>query len=156
MVSSNHLKTATDVAEFDLLDTLSHLLRRSHFHAEQLFTKSLGHHGVTSRQLALLVAVSKNPDVSQRRVGELIALDMNTVSDMLRRMEKKGLVERRTHPDDGRSVTIRLSDKGYEALERVHAENKRYQDLLTENLSDAEATQLRTLLRLLLQLEDRA
>ena len=102
---------------YDLLDTLSHLLRRSHFHAEKLFNQSLGHHGITSRQLALLVAISQNPDVSQRRAGELIALDMNTVSDLLRRMEEKQLVERRNSPDDGRSVTIRISEKGQAMLE---------------------------------------
>ncbi|MYI67531.1 MAG: MarR family transcriptional regulator [Boseongicola sp. SB0673_bin_14] len=74
---------------YDLLDTLSHLLRRSHFRAAKPFNQSLGHHGITSRQLALLVAISQNSDVSQRRAGELIALDMNTVSDLLRRMEER-------------------------------------------------------------------
>ena len=138
---------------YDLLDTLSHLLRRSHFHAEKLFAQSLGHHGITSRQLALLVAVSQNPDVSQRRAGELIALDMNTVSDLLRRMEEKQLVERRNSPDDGRSVTIRISEEGKAMLEAVHLDNLKYQKQLTARLSDREGAQLKALLRTLLDLE---
>ena len=80
---------------YDIHDTLSHLLRRSHFYAESLFSKELGAYGITSRQLALLVAVSQNAGASQRTIGDIIALDMNTVSDLLRRMEKNELIERR-------------------------------------------------------------
>jgi DNA-binding MarR family transcriptional regulator len=141
-----------DTLRYDLYDTLSHLLRRSHFHAEGLFTKSLGHHGVTSRQLALLVVVSQNPNVSQRRVSELIALDINTVSDLLRRMEKNGLVERRSSNEDGRAIQITLSEKGTSVLAAIHDDNQQYQAQLTEHLSEADVTQLKYLLRKLLDL----
>ncbi|MCX7561751.1 winged helix DNA-binding protein [Sulfitobacter sp. F26204] len=135
---------------YELLDTLSHLLRRSHFHAEGLFSKTLGQFGVTSRQLALMVAVSQNPNASQRLVGELIALDENSVSDLLRRMDKNGLIERHSSREDGRSKLIRLSEKGHEILATIYAENRAYQDRLTDRLNDDETEQLRALLRKML------
>lgn len=153
MANDDPASTADKAGRYDLHDTLSHLLRRSHFHAEKLFSRSLGHHGITSRQMALLVAASQNPDVSQRRLGELIALDMNTVSDLLRRMEKKGLIERRSSKEDGRSVAIRVSPLGQAMLDTVHQDNLRYQSQLTDQLSAEETAQLKRLLRVLLDLE---
>ncbi len=52
--------------EITLLDTLSHLLRRSHFHSEAIFTSMYGDMDLTSRQMSLLVAIAQNPEASQR------------------------------------------------------------------------------------------
>lgn len=48
-------------------------------------------------------------------VGELLAevdLDYGTMSPLLKRLEARGLVERRRRPDDERSVAITLTDAG--------------------------------------------
>lgn len=137
---------------YDIHDTLSHLLRRSHFYAESLFTKELGAYGITSRQLALLVAISQNAGASQRILGDIIALDMNTVSDLLRRMEKNELIERRASTVDARSTEIYLGPKGMAILSAIPADNHRYQDILARNLSIEEASVLKALLRKLLDL----
>lgn len=139
-------------AGYDLLGTLSHLLRRSHFHAEALFAQILGDYGVTSRQLALLVAVAQNPGAQQRKLGEIIALDTNTISDLLRRMEKRGMIERKTSPVDGRSVEIRLGPTGAEILVDIQADNQRYQEALSEGLSAEEQKTLKSLLKKMLKL----
>lgn len=141
-----------DQVDYDLLDTLSHLLRRSHFYAEALFAKQLGDYEVTSRQLALLVAVAQNPGASQRTIGDMIALDMNTISDMLRRMDKRELVERHASVEDGRSISIHLGNKSVELLTNIQDDALRYQELLSDALSDEEAAILKTLLRKLLGL----
>jgi len=137
---------------YDLPDTLSHLLRRSHFFAEKLFAERLGAHGVTSRQLALLVAVLHNPGASQKVLGRLIALDTNTVSDLVRRMVDKGLLERRASRTDRRSFAIELTDKGTVTLRDIVADNGLYQRALAENLSDHEREELKSLLRKMLGL----
>tara|TARA_R110000744_G_scaffold174765_6_gene293546 strand:- start:259 stop:756 length:498 start_codon:yes stop_codon:yes gene_type:complete len=137
---------------YDIHDTLSHLLRRSHFYAESLFSKELGAYGITSRQLALLVAVSQNAGASQRTIGDIIALDMNTVSDLLRRMEKNELIERRASAVDARSTEIYLGAKGRTILSAIPRDNRRYQQTLAKNLSVKEASMLKALLRKLLEL----
>ena len=148
----NRAKDNSPVNAYQLHDTLSHLLRRSHFHAEALFTKELGDYGITSRQLAILVAAAQNPGTSQRTIGDLVALDMNTISDLLRRMEKNRLIERRVSASDARAVDIRISAMGKAILSSIYKDNNRYQDALVENLSARETTQLKTLLRKLLDL----
>ena len=137
---------------YDIHDTLSHLLRRSHFYAESLSSKELGAYGITSRQLALLVAVSQNAGASQRTIGDIIALDMNTVSDLLRRMEKNELIERRASAVDARSTEIYLGAKGRTILSAIPRDNRRYQQTLAKNLSVKEASMLKALLRKLLEL----
>ncbi len=137
---------------YELHGLLSHLLRRAHFHAEALFTDRLGAHGITSRQLALLVAAAQMPGASQRAVGARIALDMNTVSDLLRRMEKRGLIERRPSDTDARSLAVEPSALGLQILREVEADNIAYQKALSGPLSEEESRQLKSLLQKLLDL----
>ena len=137
---------------YDLLDTLSHLLRRTHFFAEKLFAEILGAHGVTSRQLALLVAVLHHPGASQKEIGRLIALDTNTISDLVRRMVDKDLLEKRVSEADGRSFAIELTGKGTATLRAIVADNGLYQSAIVENLSDSERSELKRLLRKILGL----
>ncbi len=138
--------------DYDLKDTLSHLLRRSHFHAEALFSEMLGKHDVTSRQLALLVAVSQNPGASQRTIGRVIDLDTNTVSDMARRMEQRGLIKRLVSQADSRSYALSLQPAGVRVLKDVRQDNDRYQGVLSQRLTGGETAQLKKLLCKLLDL----
>lgn len=55
-------------------------------------------------------------------VGEIIDevdLDYGTVSPLLKRLEVRGLLERRRRPDDERSVAITLTEAGRALQERV-------------------------------------
>ena len=138
--------------DYDLKDTLSHLLRRAHFQAEALFAEILGKYDVTSRQLALLVAVSQNPGASQRTIGHLIELDTNTISDMARRMEQRGLIERQVSQIDSRSYALQLLPAGAGILEEVRRDNAHYQSLLSQRLDADETARLKQLLRKLIDL----
>lgn len=141
---------ASVAKEISLLDTLSHLLRRSHFHSEAIFTSMYGDMDLTSRQMALLVAIAQNPEASQKVIGDAVALDVNTVSDTLRRMERKHLVERNASASDGRSVSVRLSEQGYEVLLKAADNNMRLQNRVAARLNAEETTELKRLVRKLL------
>lgn len=55
-------------------------------------------------------------------ISELVVYTMteqSTLSKLIGRMEKNGLVERRTDPGDGRIVNIYLRDSGREALAKI-------------------------------------
>jgi DNA-binding MarR family transcriptional regulator len=133
-----------------LAETLSHLLRRSHFHAEALFAATLGRRGVTSRQLALMVAAAQAPGSTQRGLAEHVALDMNTASDLLRRMEARGYVGRRRSDADARSQIVELTEAGAALLEDIVRENAAYQDGLAGALTEGERAELKRLLRKML------
>jgi DNA-binding MarR family transcriptional regulator len=68
--------------------------------------------GLTYPQYLVLTVLWSRGEAS---VGEIIAdvdLDYGTVSPLLKRMEQRGLVERRRRTDDERSVAITLTDAG--------------------------------------------
>lgn len=137
-----------DTAEFtDLRYMLSHLLRRAHFNAEARFAKTMSTNGLTSRQLALLVAIDQNPGASQNALGEIIALDRNSVSELVVRMIKKQLLKRETSKKDKRSFVLMLTDKGRDIIVEAAVRNPDYQESLTANLSDSETQQLIEYLR---------
>lgn len=136
--------------EFDLSGMLSHLLRRAHFSAEAKFAETLGRHGVTSRQMALLVAIAQKPDASQNQLGHMIALDQNTMSDMTARMLRKKLIEREPAKQDKRLKVLSLTDRGKEILEAAAREDPAYQESFTQRLSGEEKQQLIGLLQRML------
>ncbi len=149
--TENRSRLDADIAEavkdVAILDTLSHLLRRAHFRNEYLFSGIFGETGLTSRQMVLLVAIAQNPGVSQKVIGDIVALDVNTVSDTLRRMERKHLIERISSKADGRSVVVRLTSDGLKTLKDGMSRNPALQNQVAERLNPDEAADLKMLLQ---------
>ncbi len=104
---------------FVLTDIVSHLLRRAHFRAEEIFNEELGSSGLTPRQKALLITAYQNPGANQNALAEKIAIDRNSFAEMLARMVARGYVRRDRSRDDGRAYEITITEKGIRALEEV-------------------------------------
>ena len=80
--------------------------------------------------------------------GDLLATTMVTSGTMTNRIDqlvKAELVERVQNPDDGRSVTIKLSEKGFEVIDAAVTEHVQTQKNLTAGLSDKECVALNKL-----------
>jgi DNA-binding MarR family transcriptional regulator len=71
-------------------------------------------------------------------------LEYNTVSPLVKRMEKAGLVVRAVNPDDERSVLVQLTDAGQELRWVAHEMTGKLGQAL--GLDDAEIDVLRKLL----------
>lgn len=70
--------------------------------------------GITAQQRLLLRCVGKYPGITAGQMAAIIHLDRGTVSAALRRLEGKGLLERRKDPRDGRRVNLGLTPRGRE------------------------------------------
>ena len=104
---------------FVLTDVVSHLLRRAHFRAEELFSTELGQSGLTPRQKALLVTAYQHPGETQNQLAERIALDRHSFAEMLRRMVTRGLLTRVPAQTDGRAYSIFVTPEGEALLGEV-------------------------------------
>lgn len=71
---------------------------------------------LTPRQYAVLVAVSQNEGVSQTLLVEKTGVDRSTLADIVRRMLKKGLLQRRRTKEDARAYAVKLTDEGWRVL----------------------------------------
>lgn len=134
--------------DFKILDLLSHLLRRAHFHAEAEFAKAYDSLDATSRQLALLFAINQSPGSSQAELAEAIGIDVNTLSDLAKRSERKSLLHRVRSTGDQRAFGLYLTDAGRQLVAQAAAITPAYQKQLAK-----EADQLVVLLYKMLDLE---
>ncbi len=132
--------------DFKVLDLLSHLLRRAHFHAEAEFVQAYDGLDATSRQLALLFAINQAPGSSQTELADVIGIDVNTLSDLAKRSERKGLLRRLRSAGDQRAFGLYLTEAGCQLVARAAAITPAYQKQLADKLSAKEAAQLVALL----------
>lgn len=93
-----------------------HLLHRAGQCASEIFQNELGHDELTPRQYAILLTVSQNEGLSQTQLVELTGIDRSTLADVVRRMLKKGLLQRRRTRDDARAYAVKLTEEGTRVL----------------------------------------
>ncbi len=67
---------------------------------------------VTAQQRLLLRCIGKYPGVTAGHLAGLLCLDPGTVSASLNRLERRGLLQRRRDPRDGRRVILGLTASG--------------------------------------------
>jgi DNA-binding MarR family transcriptional regulator len=86
-----------------------------HRRANAVFT----HFKLTSDQFVLLTALTEVDGVTQKELMRRTNSDPNTVSEMLGRLERRGLVARQRHTADGRAWSVSLTKAGRETQRRA-------------------------------------
>ena len=105
--------------EFRLEDVGSHLLRRAHFVAEELFSLEFADESLTPRQKAALIIVYQQPGLNQNALADRLFMDRNTVAEMVKRLALGGLLRRVSAKDDQRAYELFLAPDGAALLNRV-------------------------------------
>lgn len=93
-----------------------HLLHRAGQCAGEIFQSEMGGGDLTPRQYAVLVTVSQNEGLSQTDLVDHTGIDRSTLADIVRRMLKKGLLQRRRTREDARAYAVKLTDEGWRTL----------------------------------------
>jgi DNA-binding MarR family transcriptional regulator len=81
-------------------------------------------HGITPAQHLLLLQIAGS-ESGQTTVSELVdklSLTQSTVTELVQRAARDGLLARRTSTTDGRVVHLSLTEDGHDKLKRVHSE----------------------------------
>jgi DNA-binding MarR family transcriptional regulator len=93
-----------------------HLLHRVCQCADDLFQLEMAGLGLTPRQFAVLLVVSRDEGLSQTELVERTGIDRSTLADLVQRMLKKGLLQRRRSRQDARAYSVRLTEQGWSSL----------------------------------------
>jgi DNA-binding MarR family transcriptional regulator len=96
--------------------SLLHLLHRAGQRADGLFAQHLGTQDLTPRQFMVLQAVDENEGLSQVDSMAATGIDRSSVTDLVRRLVKQGLLRRRRQKRDTRLYAVRLTPEGRKAL----------------------------------------
>lgn len=105
--------------EFQLENVPSHLIRRAHFRAEEIFNAEFSAESITPRQKAALVTLCQHPGISQNALSDRLFMDRNTVAEMVRRLASSGLIYKIPAKEDQRAYELFLAPDGARLLNRV-------------------------------------
>lgn len=121
------------------------------YSTSKLLTKAykpfLDEMGLTYPQYLVLMVLWEEDGLSVNAISEKLMLNTNTLSPLLKRMEKMELLQRQRSPKDERSVLLNLTKKGAElkSLARPVPE-KLLGALLNENIELNDVLQLKEML----------
>ncbi len=132
------------------------LIRRLHQIHVALFLEECRAHRITPVQYAVLSVLHRGAALDQVSVAGEVGIDRNNAGDVVRRLERRGLVERFADPGDRRSRLARITPQGRRFVKDAHAAMERAQRRLTENLSGTEAARLTELMRKIMAGDDGA
>jgi DNA-binding MarR family transcriptional regulator len=103
--------------DFALADALVGLSRL----VQQVFADVSRCHGLTAQQTRLLCLLQSGP-LGMSEVGQLLHLEKSSLTGMVDRVERRGLVSRIRSHDDRRSCRVGLTDEGTRLGVTSHAE----------------------------------
>jgi len=93
------------------------------YSVSRLITKAykpyLDEMGVTYPQYLVLMVLWEHDEQSVNQITERLLLNTNTVSPLLKRMEKQGVVSRVKSLKDERSICVKLTKHGVELKEKA-------------------------------------
>lgn len=118
-----------------------HLLHRAGQCAGEVFQGEITETDLTPRQYAVLLTVSQNEGLSQTALVDRTGVDRSTLADIVRRMLKKGLLQRRRTKDDARAYAVKLTDEGWRVLKQCEPLVKRVDDRILEVLPASQREQ---------------
>lgn len=117
-------------------DTPAMCLRAAYLTMHRQFQRLFRAHGATADQFVLLSLLSEEDGVTQKEVVRRSFSDANTITAMLRRLEQRGLIERRPHEHDGRAITVHLSVEGRDLQRRLVEVSRSLHHSVEETLPD--------------------
>lgn len=94
---------------------------------------------ITPVQARILLAICQNREMScQKSIEEIVHCNKSTISNILKTMEKNGLIKRIGNENDLRRKSIVLTSKAKKILSILDEDRKRIVQDITENISDDE------------------
>lgn len=128
-----------------LLILASRKMRNRLDHALQEFDLTAAQFSVVSQ-----IRLAEQP-VTAAEIAQLLESDRPTISGIITRLEKKGLVEKHDHPVDRRSAYLTVREDAVELVDRIMARSEELTSDIFSIYSKAEREQLEHLMLRLLE-----
>ena len=106
-----------DEGNIELDRSALHLLHRADQCAFNAFYGSINRQVLTPRQYFVLATIRDAAGASQTMLVQRTGIDRSTLSDIVRRLGRKGLLARERNENDARAYSIQLTEAGHQALD---------------------------------------
>jgi len=127
-------------------DDLIEALGRSAHAVIGVLTRVAARNDLSLTQLRVFAILRDRPRLRMSALAAHLGLDRSTLSGLVDRAERRGLLRRSSDAEDGRAVEVGLSDPGQAFADRVADEARQALAPQIEGLSPIERGRLTTLL----------
>jgi len=94
--------------------TIDYILRSTWMNVSKMYNEEASKKGSTMATGFALISIDPEEGTPSTALGPKMGMEATSLSRTLKTMEKKGLIERKPNPEDGRGVLIYLTEFGKE------------------------------------------
>ena len=117
-------------------NTIDHSLRATWQAVAKMYNEQAAKHNSTMATAFVLLNIDYENGTPSTSLGPQMGMEPTSLSRILKSMEEKGAIFREKHPEDGRSVLIKLTDYGKE-MRKVSRESViTFNEKVQENVSE--------------------
>ena len=130
----------------DLDEHFGYVLRRAQLAGFEAFHRATERLDITPARYTALTIVGANLGLTQSTLGQALGTARSGAMMVVNWMEKRGLVERRNRPDDGRSWGLYLTRRGEAKLRDLNRRVRANDAAFAARLAPREQVELKRLL----------
>ena len=139
---------AVDRVDASFLESLlGYNARRASLSLVGVFVESMERFDLKIVEFSVLSLIGSNAGITSRQLCQQLAVLPPNMVGMIDALGKRGFLERRPHPRDGRATGLYLSAAGRELVDAAEPELKSREAQSIAHLSEMEQAQLRELLQ---------
>lgn len=131
----------------ELNQCINYLLTTAQHAVFQEMSAQLSKFDVTPAQYGVMYCLWVKKKNSPKEIAEELRLENSTISGVLERMEKKGLIKRKVSKEDRRFVEIILTDKGNDLEEPILETVEEVNRIVLKDMGQQEQEALKESLR---------
>lgn len=130
-----------------LQEFLPYLLNRAGLRIGVMFSREIEHLGVTLPMWRVMIELWHNGDHRLGELAERTSIDISTLSRLLVTMQRRQLIVRQRSGQDGRALSLTLTEKGLELTEQIAPFAMAKDTIATRGMKTADIQKLRALLK---------
>jgi len=116
--------------------SIDHCLRASWQAVAKMYNEQASKHNSTMAMAFVLLNIDYDNGTPSTSLGPQMGMEATSLSRILKSMEDKQFIYRERHPEDGRSVLIKLTAIGKEKREISKQSVFRFNKVVTERISE--------------------
>ena len=120
---------------------------RTNLKVHRALNLALGKLDLSLAQHEILLAIRQNTGLTQKQLSENLLVVKSNVSALIKKLEGRGLVRRKSDSSDSRNKHLSLTDAGHDLVLQSLAEQNKIIDAMASVMSDDELEKTEKIMR---------
>ncbi|MHC5228782.1 MarR family winged helix-turn-helix transcriptional regulator [Enterococcus sp. LJL99] len=129
-----------------LNDCMNFLLSVSQHKVFKYYSKLLQEYNITPAQAGILTCLWAEGQLTPKEIGKRLCLEAPTISGLLDKMQKQGLITREIDTNNRRVVFVTATEKADNMKPNIEKATKKMNQVVLDSFSEEEASLLKKLL----------